>query len=223
MSQFYKIARFPNVCGAVDGTHICVTPRKHEENCYVNRHSRHSLSVCAVAGPRYEFFYVNSRHAGKSHDSRILQRTGLWSAFENGYRPFSGAVILGDSAYPLREWLMTPFRSTSLMTPAMTGYQNAHTRTRGVVEKAFGILKMRFRALFNAGLRFQNMSNAADTILAACIIHNICIKRGDDVSDLLEQFQHVQPMDLPLPPEAPIDVPTQSGNAKRERFVACFQ
>lgn len=230
--KFYNIAKLANVCGAIDGTHVNVVPPKDVEDSFVNRHRRHSLNVCAVAGPSYEFYHINTRHAGRAHDSGVLMATGLWTTFEGGFRPFLGAVLLGDSAYPLRDWLMTPFRSTVAMTPAMSKYQNAHTKTRAVVERAFGVLKMRFRALFNAGLRVAKMSDAANIIIAACVIHNICIRQGDEVTDLLEEFDASQedpdmlqedPDMLPdVPAEAPPDVAPESANERRNRYVASF-
>jgi len=49
-------------------------------------------------------------HAGRCHDSRVLKDSSLWESFEDDKaRPFPEAVILGDSAYPLTDWLITPF------------------------------------------------------------------------------------------------------------------
>jgi len=53
-------------------------------------------------------FCIN--YIGRCHDSRVLRESSLWTAFEEQkLSPFPGAVILGDSAYPLTEWLITPF------------------------------------------------------------------------------------------------------------------
>ncbi len=40
---------------------------------------------------------------------QVLQSTPIWTQFEQGERPFQQAVILGDSAYPCRNWLIPPF------------------------------------------------------------------------------------------------------------------
>jgi len=40
----------------------------------------------------------------------VLRESSLWTTFEeHQQRPFPEAVVLGDSAYPLTEWLITPF------------------------------------------------------------------------------------------------------------------
>ena len=63
--------------------------------------------------------------------SYYLENTGV-----NGW-------LSGDSGYPLKKFLMTPKLNPS--TLAEQRYNTAHSKTRVVVEKAFGICKSRFR------------------------------------------------------------------------------
>jgi hypothetical protein len=56
-----------------------------------------------------------------------------------------GAVLLGDSAYPLTEWLLTPFLGDP--QGAKGRYNRSQTSTRNVIERAFGVLKKRFLSL----------------------------------------------------------------------------
>jgi hypothetical protein len=109
--KFFDIGGFPQVAGCVDGTHITVSPRKQDEEACLNRKSTHSLNVMVVCGPDLQFFYINANFPGRCHDSRVLRQTQLWETFETLHqRPFPGAVILGDSGYPLRDWLITPYQ-----------------------------------------------------------------------------------------------------------------
>jgi hypothetical protein len=43
---------------------------------------------------------------GSRHDSRVLQNSPVWQFYEAGGH---NAVVLGDSGYPCRPWLLTPF------------------------------------------------------------------------------------------------------------------
>lgn len=71
----------------------------------------------------------------------------LWnyfcSVFQNYLERTCPGHLLGDSGYPLRGYLMTPIlQPTSL---AQEKYNKAHAKGRVVVERAFGVLKSRFR------------------------------------------------------------------------------
>ncbi|XP_064475621.1 putative nuclease HARBI1 [Ornithodoros turicata] len=84
---------------------------------------------------------------------------------------FPGCV--GDRAYPLQPWLMTPVRSPS--TPEEQRFNSAHSRTRVRIEHCFGVLKMRFRCL----QRYRTLHFAPDRcckIINACaVLHNMCL------------------------------------------------
>jgi hypothetical protein len=46
---FYRLARFPNVLGAIDGTLIKIQAPKHQEASFVCRKNYHALNVQAIA------------------------------------------------------------------------------------------------------------------------------------------------------------------------------
>ena len=59
-----------------------------------------------------------------------------------------------------------------------------------MIEKAFGLLKCRFRRLLR--LYAADMNIIVDTILSACTLRTICTNEGDDIQDeLLEDNNDV--------------------------------
>ena len=60
-ADFYDVAGFPNVLGAVDGTHIPIQAPHEDEASYVNRKHYHSINVQAVcdAGGKCKFCCSN--------------------------------------------------------------------------------------------------------------------------------------------------------------------
>ena len=48
-----------------------------------------------------------------------------------------------------------------------------------VIERAFGLLKARFRRLHF--LEMDSLDDVAKVIIVACTLHNICLMRGDDL------------------------------------------
>ncbi|KAL7827632.1 hypothetical protein SRHO_G00333500 [Serrasalmus rhombeus] len=58
----------------------------------------------------------------------------------------AGSVITpGDSGYPLKRWLLTPFPNPQ--STEERRYNDVHTLTRSVVERSIGLLKGRWRCL----------------------------------------------------------------------------
>jgi len=166
------------VAGALDGSHVLVSPPLADEAAYVNRHHSHLINVLCVAGPQRQILYINASQTGRNHDSRVLQESTLWETFETrGQLPFPGAVLLGDSAYPLKEWLITPFLGDPI-DPGRQRFNLSHSRTRCLIEQTFGLLKNRFSCL-KTGLRVKDMALAAKIIVACAVLHNLCIMHGE--------------------------------------------
>jgi len=94
-TEFLQIGGFPSVCGLVDGTIIKINaPTKNEEQ-FVDRKGGHSINAMMVCGPNHQFYYVNARWPGATHDSRVMKNSNLYWKFLTGWRPFPNAVILG--------------------------------------------------------------------------------------------------------------------------------
>lgn len=185
--DFYNIANFPCVAGALDGCHIEITPPADDENSYVNRHHTKSINMLAVCGPDLTFFYVNTDHPGSCHDGHVIRYSKLWRQFEDGRLPFPGAILLGDSAYALRPWLLTPFPGNP--EGLKQSYNYSHIQTRNVIERAFGVLKARFSVL-KSGIRLKGKdgpARSAKLILACTILHNLCISHGDTGEELTDE------------------------------------
>ena len=91
------------------------------------------LSLCRFTNAVCKF-------PGSTHDAYILSSSSLPECISN---LTAGGWLLGDSGYPLKEWLMTPIYNPK--TGQEERYNSAHCRTRNVVERAFGVLKARFR------------------------------------------------------------------------------
>lgn len=85
--------------------------------------------------------------------------------------------LVGDSACPLKNHLLTPVLNPS--NPHGEAYNDAHAKTRAPIERAFGVLKMRFRCIERSGgtLLFRP-ERAFGIVTAYVVLHNICIKNN---------------------------------------------
>ena len=87
-------------------------------------------------------------------------------------------MILGDSAFPFRVWLMKPHGNASL-TPKESYFNYRLNRARLGTERAYGQLKSRWRVLYR---KLECRPDAVKLGVLACIVlHNICINRKDSL------------------------------------------
>lgn len=94
--------------------------------------------------------------------------------------------LLGDSAYAVREYLLTPYRNYGNLSVAQAIFNRKHCGTRVCIENAFGWLKGRFRQL--TCLDFHSVDKSTKFILACCVLHNLCIDNND--------FLHLEEINL---------------------------
>lgn len=142
MQQFYNVARFPRVLGALDCTHIKIaSPGGNNAENFRNRKGYFSLNIQAVANANYEITDIVARWPGSSHDSNIFDNSTLRMRFEAG--EMQNNLLLGDSGYPLRSYLITPVNNPQSVAEDL--FNESQIRTRNVVERTFGIWKRRFQ------------------------------------------------------------------------------
>jgi hypothetical protein len=65
---------------------------------------------------------------------------------ESGWTPLANGIILRESAYPMKHWLIPPI-IRNLNNPAQNRFLVSHKRTRRIIEQSFGILKEKFPCL----------------------------------------------------------------------------
>ena len=195
--KLYEDCQIPMVIGAVDGTHIpIIAPRTENKVDYFNRKQRYSMNTQAIVGGNSIFLAVSTGFPGSIHDSRALRNSFVFSEIENGAilnEPITflqntriGPNIIGDSAYPMKKWLITPFANPQ--TLGERRFNRELSKCRSSVERAFGVLKCRWRCL-NKKLE-SDITNVSTVILSCFILHNICQLHGDlfDFNDELEEI-----------------------------------
>ena len=183
---------FPQCFGAIDGSHIPIVAPDESPKDYYNRKGWFSLNIQALVDSRYRFMDLCIGWPGSVHDARVLSRSELYNRGEAGTlvgdlpRHIAGVdvplLILGDAAYPLLSWLMTPYRDSGRLTAAQKRYNYRQSRARMVVENAFGRLKGRWRVLLK---RLDNRLDAVPHIIMTCAtLHNICETFGDHFHEI---------------------------------------
>ncbi|XP_064462476.1 uncharacterized protein LOC135373148 isoform X1 [Ornithodoros turicata] len=188
--DFQEISGIPGTIGCIDGTYIQIRCPAHKiKSTYVNRHDIPSLTMQGVCDDKRRFLDVTTGFPGKVHDARVFRTSSIAEKL-----PYICCVnkyhILGDAAYPLREYVLTLFRDYGTLTEEQKQFNFNFCRTRVRIENAFGILKQRFRQL--QLLEFITVDQSSKFILACCVLHNLCINSGDCSIDDVECAPEVQ-------------------------------
>lgn len=108
---------------------------------------------------------------------RVFKNSPLYSLGPTVCSP--NLVILGDAAYPLKSWLLVPYRDNGKLTPIQRNFNFVHAATRCTVERAFALLKGRFRRL--KYLDMKHLEDVVQVVMTCCIFHNICLMNDTDV------------------------------------------
>ena len=80
-------------------------------------------------------------------------------------------MILGDSACPLEEFIIKPYADCGDLIPQETRYNVASSKSRVVIENAFGRLKGRFQCLSRS---LDTSVQKTVSIVAACCALHVC-------------------------------------------------
>ena len=102
---------FPDILGAIDGSHIPIQAPINNPKWffYINRKQFHSVVLQGVSVDDLKFTDVNVGWPGRVHDANVLRNSSLWD--EGCQNCNNGNYhLLGDGAYPLKEWLLTPYK-----------------------------------------------------------------------------------------------------------------
>lgn len=103
-----QIAGFPGVVGVIDCTHIKIIAPHMDEDTFINGRQYHSINTQVVINAVYMMLDVVANLPASTHDSRVLNESGLNMLFERNVVP-PGCHLLVDKGYPQRTWLLTPF------------------------------------------------------------------------------------------------------------------
>ena len=183
---FHRRRGLQNVLGAIDGSHIPIKAPRVDQDSYINRKNFHSVVLQAVCNHRMYFTDCFTGYPGSTHDARVLQNSEIFERFcRSKSTIFPGeSYLLGDSAYPLTPWLLTPYRDNGHLTAKQRNYNFLHSSSRMVIERAFALLKGRFPRLKYVDI--DRLEDLPTIILAACTMHNICLVCEEDIDDFLD-------------------------------------
>lgn len=169
---------FRNAVGAVDGCHVwSKAPGEPEAQCYKNRKLCALIQMQAVCDHEGNFVDIHVGFPGSVHDARVLRHSKLYR--EATYPP-PGWFLLGDGGYPCLDnpiVLITPYKKP-VRSNDQAKFNRLHSKAHCVIERAFGIMKTRWRDIYLKALEIHP-TFALEVIAACATLYNICLGVGD--------------------------------------------
>ena len=114
-------------------------------------------------------------YPGSAHDNRVLQVSDLMSKMVNNpfsLFPFSSYHIVGDSAFEDASapvYLISAYKDTYANTMRKRNFNKRLSKTRIVIEHAFGLLKCKWRRLFYINAKVEIAVRSISG--ASCVWH----------------------------------------------------
>ena len=162
-SNFPPRPHQPIVWGAIDGTHVCVSPPEDKRIECINRHGTHSLNCMILAGASFRIYACSTNAMGAQHDSKVYRNSDLYKALhEHNFKPIPNGIIIGDQGYPDKDPnIGTPFiEGVALNDEAKKEYNEAFIPCRLPAEQSIGVWKARFPPL-RKGLEFCDLDRCS--------------------------------------------------------------
>lgn len=225
-NEFWNCWNFPNCIGSLDGKHVVIQAPPNSGTQYFNYKKTFSIVLLALVDAHYNFIAVDVGAYGKNSDGGIFMHSKLGNRLDQkklnvppstalpGTTNVVPYVILGDEAFPLKEFLMRPYPGKQLHDNSRKIYNYRHCRGRRVVENTFGILTQKFR-IYNRRIQTKP-ENADNIILATCVLHNfIKIYDGKQVYNRIDQSRSINHNTDTITLQ---NVPLHGGNASQLAF-----
>lgn len=148
MNLFEEQYHFPQMVVAIDRCHIEI---KAPPEDYYNRKQFYSIMLQAIVDSDLLFRHITAVYPGSLPDSSILslsrvkdladKREILTSPVKTIQGEDVRPMLVGDSAYPLSNWLIKLFSDRRNLLRHKNRFNRKLSSLRAVVERVFGLLK----------------------------------------------------------------------------------
>jgi hypothetical protein len=195
---------YPQAIGAIDGTHIPITPPADGYADFICRKQYPSIVLQAVVDGNYFFRDIYANTPGSSHDAAVFHRSPL-STYIDTRMPtndieLNGITvplhILGDPAYPISPNVMKGFTGRNLL-PSQQNFNYYLSSARMCVEIAFGRLMSRWRILHKRV--DAHYICVPEIVTTCCMLHNLCEQYKLPINEAELHDRNIEFLDPPQP------------------------
>ncbi len=180
------LTAFNGCIGAVDGTHIAAHIPLKKQIRWVDRHSRVSQNVFAAVKMGLSFSYVLAGAEGSINDATLIAQ-----ALGRSFRVPESRFYIADAGFEARDGIVVPFPGIRYHqqdwedadvepTTLKELYNKRHAGIRSVVERAFGLLKRKWRIVRKEAPAY-GIQKQVQIVYAVTGLHNfLLLEAGED-------------------------------------------
>lgn len=178
-ASFEAVAHLQNCILALDGTLLPIwKPDLSFGDLYFCRKGFYALNFQLAVDTCGRIAWLAGGIPGSAWDGTALGNTSFFDVMRLVPLPY---YIIADSGYTAQSQLLVPFRrpKNGDLSGKQTRFNYLHSLTRGVVEKAIGRLKAKFRWMLK-GVELSDVKTYVRHFTACAILHNMCIGDVDE-------------------------------------------
>jgi len=178
--SFKASAGIKGIVGAIDRTYIPIKAPSINPDVYINRKCFHAITLQVICDNKMSILDSFAGYPSRVSDIRIFRNSPIYEDVTNHPNNYfdENQFIIGDKAYPVLQWCILPYIERRNVTERQKHFNTCHAKSRQVVERCFALLFGRFRRL-----KYLDMNRTdfiAPTIIAACVLHNICLNNEEN-------------------------------------------
>ena len=187
-----KFRHFEGCVGSIDGCHIKISADAQSNTTFFSTRKKAvttNVQFVATVNKSLMITHAFVGIEGRASDSQSMQLRAFAQDLQNTFGDWvRGKFLIGDAGYALSFKLLTPYRgvmyhlrefdvrndnneNAHFVRDKYELFNLRHAMFRNEVERAFGVLKKRFKILVN-GIAGYTLSDTWDTIYSCIAIHN---------------------------------------------------
>ncbi|XP_063706295.1 putative nuclease HARBI1 [Culicoides brevitarsis] len=170
---FKKKSKIPGIIGSIDGSHIAIKAPSHNNVDYYNRKQHHSFILQGICDDHLRFTDIYVGAPGRMHDAKVFKCSPIFLKLNEIDFLSTEHHLMGDGAYPNNKFMITPFRDNGQLDSTKTSFNISLSSVRQCIERAFGLLKTKFRRL--RYIDIENANFGIDMVVSAIYLHNFIL------------------------------------------------
>uniref|UniRef100_A0A182QGR7 DDE Tnp4 domain-containing protein n=1 Tax=Anopheles farauti TaxID=69004 RepID=A0A182QGR7_9DIPT len=221
--EFQDLCGIPQIVGIVGCLHIPISQPCNVPLQYINSKGWNSVILQAVVDSSGRFLDISCNHPGRTQIADVVVNSTIYETMDQLGSSLQRKIndlpvspfLLGDNAYPLLPWLITPYPAKPKLSHAEHSFNVYVAKARGSLSYTFERLLGRWKVL-NRGIHID-VNFIPDVVITCCILHNIAERLNSPYVDAWSECHSVEDI-TPEQPQWECQIVTEEGEAVRNQL-----